>query len=1174
MTPLLRSIICWVVAPMFWASSALAQPTIRALSPSANASTVSRSSSVTVTCNQPLNVASTAGLQVYSSLRGGQRIGASGNTSITDNTLSFLPSAYDWQPGETVQVSVTNRITATDGQMLAAPRVFQFTTATGGTGRGRLIPPAANPDPAVGASPGSVALGDVDGDSDLDVVTANINNSVSVRLNEGLHSGNFVSPATGAELAVGSNPLQVLLADVDGDGDLDLLVLNANYGLDGNVSVRLNNGQGTFTPSAITPSVGLSYNPGKMAVGDIDGDGDLDLLVGTRGSTINVRINSGLNSGSFTPSAAMPDVQVYSSPACVALGDLDNDGDLDLVATNNDYSYVSVLLNRGLHSGTFPSVSSTPSVGTYPTSLALGDLDGDGDLDLLVGSGSGTNTASVLLNNGLHSASFVAGPGDVYADVSPIHVALGDLDADGDLDAVTANTSSNNVSVRFNGGLKEFQFGGYDSDFNFSVAGRPAALALGDVDGDGDLDVVTANSFPGGTISVRLNQTGPAPTVPPTLTAFTPAVGPVGTVVTLIGTGLASVTAVNFNGTPAPNFTVVSATSLTVTVPHGTSTGPITITSPSGTATSSTSFTIQRPGFSVSSLTPNRNQANAPLASVVAATFSQSVSNSTASRESLRVFSAQRGGKLEGTTTVSGSTLRFTPTVAYKPGETIFATITRDARSTTDSGLLNPHVHQFTTATGGTGRGYYRPDSSVGAGAYPSSVAVGDVDGDGDLDLVVANERGSSVSVRLNGGDATGSTTGLYSGSHQTSVSAGPRTVVLADVDNDGDLDLLAGCEGVSGGMLSVRLNGGDATGSNTGLFSDGYNVAINSGPLNLTLGDIDGDGDLDVVTADRYINFISVLRNSNGIFSPSNRIPAGRRPTSVVLGDVDGDGDLDLLFSNSEDGSVSVRMNGGDATGSNTGNFSGSQSLSLGHAPTSLVLGDLDGDGDLDLVVGNSHESATQVNVRLNGGDASGSNTGLFSDGFDVNVGGPAPSIALGDVDADGDLDLFTLHSGYDGYVRVYLNGGTSGTNTNAFPLFRQVQVGITPQGLALGDVDGDGDLDLLTANQGDNEVGICLNTDGGGVLTSSTRSVCIGSNTGTLTLSNAGGDVLNYQADTGTGYQNLSGSARTLTFTNLTVTTTFRAVVRNGYNQTVYSTPVTMRWSGKSGQKRVLSF
>jgi hypothetical protein len=129
---------------------------------------------------------------------------------------------------------------------------------------------------------------------------------------------------------------------------------------------------------------------------------------------------------------------------------------------------------------------------------------------------------------------------------------------------------------------------------------------------------------------------------------------------------------------------------------------------------------------------------------------------------------------------------------------------------------------------------------------------------------------------------------------------------------------------------VNVRLNGGDASGSNTGIFSGGSNAVINSGPLHLTLGDIDGDGDLDVITSDRYIYYMSVFRNDgSGGLTRTAHLYTCRTPTGIVLGDVDNDGDLDLLVANGDDGNVHVRLNGGDATGSNTGDFTTLQSLS-----------------------------------------------------------------------------------------------------------------------------------------------------------------------------------------------------------------------------------------------------
>ena len=481
------------------AGLAVAQaPAISAVVPMANARAAAPGSPLTISFNLPLTTASAGALKVFSQQRGGLRTRAATPATVGGNTLSFGPGAVPFMPGETVSYTVT-RAAASNGGTLAQPRVGQFTTAVGGVGTGNF---RTGPATAVGSGPESVAVGDVDGDGDLDLLTANISaNTVSVRLNNG--GGTF---SGSQNVAVGASPYAVAIGDVDGDGDLDFVTANYNTS-PGTVSVRLNNGSGTFSG---TQNVVVDYNTTDVTLGDVDGDGDLDLLAAEGNvnfglGTVTIRTNDG--SGTFSGSQA---VTVGYFPFKVVLGDVDGDGDLDLLAANrgnsnfpSSRSTVSVRFNNG--SGTF-SGSQDVAVGDVPSGLAVGDLDGDGDLDFITPDyGSQPGTVSVRFNNG--SGTF-SGSQTVAVDNEPYAVAIGDVNADGDLDFVTAHSSFSNapgtVNVRLNNGG-----GAFSGRQSVVVGGSLSSVALGDVDGDGDLDAVVANRLlsaaSGGIVGLCLN---------------------------------------------------------------------------------------------------------------------------------------------------------------------------------------------------------------------------------------------------------------------------------------------------------------------------------------------------------------------------------------------------------------------------------------------------------------------------------------------------------------------------------------------------------------------------------------------------------------------------------------------------------------------------------------------
>jgi fibronectin type 3 domain-containing protein/PKD repeat protein len=232
---------------------------------------------------------------------------------------------------------------------------------------------------------------------------------------------------------VGSNPLSVAIADLNGDGDPDLAVANS---VSDNVSVLLGHGNGNFASDVLYPA---GDAPFSIAIEDLNGDGDPDLAV-ANGSSDDVSVLLGNGNGTFAPSVEYP---AGGAPSGVAIDDLNGDGDPDLAVTNGASDNVSVLMGNG--NGTFAGAVSY-FVGDGPSSVAIADLDEDGTLDLAVTRRLNTSVAVFLGNgNGTFTANGNYGAGD-----GPFSVAVADLNGSGSPDLAVANQNGDGVSVLFN----------------------------------------------------------------------------------------------------------------------------------------------------------------------------------------------------------------------------------------------------------------------------------------------------------------------------------------------------------------------------------------------------------------------------------------------------------------------------------------------------------------------------------------------------------------------------------------------------------------------------------------------------------------------------------------------------------------------------------------------------
>ena len=363
-----------------------------------------------------------------------------------------------------------------------------------------------------------------------------------------------------------------------------------------------------------------------------------------------------------------------------------------------------------------------------------------------------------------------------------------------------------------------------------------------------------------------------------------------------------------------------------------------------------------------------------------------------------------------------------------------------------------PHTLGFNTQT------------TFAVGTNPASVAVEDVDGDGNQDLAVANSDlitnpgGGNVSVLL--GDGSGSF------NSQTTFAAGsnPTSVAVAHFNSDGNQDL-AVANGISSNV-SVLL--GDGSGS----FNFQTNASAGTSPASVTVADFNSDGNQDLAVANLGVpnvvpnigvvnpgNVSVFLGTGNGSFNSQTTFAAGTNPASVAVGDFDSDGKQDdLAVANGTSNNVSVLL--GDGSGS----FSTQTTFAVGTNPASVAVGDFDGDGNQDLAVANG--LSNNVSVLLGDGN------GGFNSQTTFAVGSNPASVAVGDFDGDGNKDLAVANTG-GGNVSVLLGDGSGGFSTQT-----TFAVGTNPTSVAVGDFDGDGkEDDLAVANGISNNVSVLLN-------------------------------------------------------------------------------------------------
>jgi VCBS repeat protein/type IX secretion system substrate protein len=352
----------------------------------------------------------------------------------------------------------------------------------------------------------------------------------------------------------------------------------------------------------------------------------------------------------------------------------------------------------------------------------------------------------------------------------------------------------------------------------------------------------------------------------------------------------------------------------------------------------------------------------------------------------------------------------------------------------------------------------FGPRTDFPTGAGPASVVIGDLNNDGKPDLITANNGANTVSVLLGNGDGTFGSKADYD------VGWGIFSVTIGDLNDDGNLDAAAALFGgwPGHGSVSVLLGNGDGTFGPPTYFLTG-NAAF------VAIGDLNNDGKPDLAAATSVGSFgnggvVSVLLgNGDGSFGAATDFPTGGPAYAVAIGDLNADGNPDLVLANlspgqdSGYGSVSVLLGNGD------GSFGATTDYPQGFEPRSVAIADLNADARLDLAVGDL--VSPTVSVLLGNGDGSfGAATGFV-------VGGPGHSVAIGDLNGDGKPDVAaTNYASNTVSLLLGIGDGSFATKSDYF-------TERAPLAIAIGDLNDDGKPDLAVANHRSNTVSVLLN-------------------------------------------------------------------------------------------------
>jgi len=825
---------------------------------------------------------------------------------------------------------------------------------------------------------------------------------------------------------------------------------------------------------------------------DIDNDGDADLLLtGLTGPADDCKPVSRLyrnDGGTLIEHADL--IGIHSGTG--AFGDYDGDGDLDLVLSGTTASDVGVVVLYRNGGGTFTedlNQSALQAETMRYSAAAWGDYDGDGDPDLLIsGLTAAGNARTVLFNNGRIDASRVGSPlggtptlsidtqnSERIINVNQGNVAWGDLDGDGDLDlAVTGyGTDGGRQTALFvNEPLGTLTL---DTRNNRLPAVSGGDLAWGDYDNDGDQDLAISGWDMNWEATFQIYTNAAGILRKDLVFSSRRVVGSIAWGDVDNDGDLDLAVSGQTNTSERLTFLLVNEPTGTLTTDNaqnltGTRGGDLAWGDLDGDGhldlavageidgeTRETQIYRSQGGSAANTAPQPPDRLGTPFVTSGGVSLdwndgSDAQTSSTALTYNLRI----------GTT--SGGSDVFAGAIAIGPGNvgsaktlTLSIPLARDnyfwAVRTIDPGFAVSVESQ---------EELFRVQDLVSSSQNlrplrDAALEWGDFDNDGDPDLILIGRdvdgRGRSILYRNDVGTLV---------EHPSVVLQGLLSgdAAWGDYDNDGDLDLaIVGTDAAgnrSSHLYRNRLELGDFA-----LNITNVQLLTPLGASDVDWGDYDNDGDLDLAAMGQITGsrLTTIYRNDAGTFAEDTSLSlVGTDNGDLAWGDYDNDGDLDLAVvgQTSDTFETAFTLYRNDPPGTLTED---TRSTLAGSFASSMAFGDYDSDGDLDLITSGFSVADNARITRLYDNDG----TGIFSENAQSFTGGAATDLEWGDFDNDGDLDLALLGNGLSGPILELYRNQAGTFSVEPIDVLRGVDFGA----LGWADIDTDGDLDLLSAGR-----------------------------------------------------------------------------------------------------------